>query len=536
MKKILKASIAFNKIGFALCLVFSLVLYASFSWAEVITVHCGESIQTAINNAESGDTVYVLPSDVEPYTCIYDEDITMEAGVDLLGADKKTTIIQGYIVGKSETTLDNFTVTDDGSVSAKLYECLSGDNVNIKNCAFKVDTNRYDYYGIHLYDVTSGEIANNSVNIDSTNSKVTGINISGSGVVCTNNNLYIKGVDEVEGLNYSGTAHIVKNNIIKTDASGSAAAVIGNDELDIDYNLLFGSIGGNVDLLIGNLLGVDPIFDPAVFDPGNSLLPILATSPAKCAADPTNSLYAMGLTDIGTYDSSVVLKDIREIQARINKAQPGDTVFLRPGTYTILGNWGRGWPSFTQCNGKRAIYSHDLLINKNITLKAVDPDPDHTVIDFEELNRTYPHFSHSISIMDGRYYYGDRYYGYGGFNTVNDVTIEGITIRGRCYGSETIRIWIPIVVNTGLNTGYGYVQQTSGYWAYFSTSRVKAPIYNFSEKLTLRNCKILSETSGVSIYTFLRTTVDEDGYTCDNRAGGLITESNSYASSFRCPY
>jgi hypothetical protein len=153
------------------------------------------------------------------------------------------------------------------------------------------------------------------------------------------------------------------------------------------------------------------------------------------------------------------------------------------------------------------------MINKNITLKAIDPNPSNTVINLGS--------SRSISIMDPHYYRGyQTYYNIytnnNGFTTVNDVTIEGITITGTCIGSgititgtcigsESVRVWIPGTrVQTGYGqTGYGSYEETGGHWAYFTSSNVTSPIYNFSRKLTLRNCKILAKSNaGHSIFTW----------------------------------
>lgn len=106
------------------------------------------SIQNAIDNASSGDTVFV-------YTGIYYEHITINKLINLIGEDRDNTIIDGGGSGRviysygSDVTIKEFTV-QNGSNSAgtsknSCIEVLARDNticdINIKN----------SYYGIHLF-------------------------------------------------------------------------------------------------------------------------------------------------------------------------------------------------------------------------------------------------------------------------------------------------------------------------------------------------------------------------------------------------
>jgi hypothetical protein len=475
MKMSIKTRRAFNKMGVLTgALLFTFFLSASPLRAGELRIVPDDYtyIQDAIGAATSGDIVFVKDTYAEV------ENITMADGVDLIGDDKTTTTIQGSITGAANTRLVNFKIVDDGTLGPTLYNVPSAaDDVRIINNIFVVDTSVHDYSVISLSNVT-GEIVNNAVTITSTGTNVAGINISGGEILCMNNNLSIEGTGAVQGLVYVGAAHTIESNVIKTSAGGTA--VTGTDAVDIDYNLLLGKVEGDANPLIGNLLGVDPVFTP-----GDPSLILQETSPGIDAADPTHPLYAKGVTDIGVYDISDSVKDIREIQNEINAASPGDTVFIEPGTYTFDFLPPRARMQSFDYSPTHYIYSYGLMINKNITLKAIDPNPDNTVIELG---------SRSISIMDPRYYYGYRSYHSvyqqdNGWNTVYDVTIEGITITGAGGGREMTRVWIQDTA--GYYTGYGYTPPT-GHWAWFSAT-VAAPIYNFSKKLTLRDCKILAK-------------------------------------------
>jgi hypothetical protein len=214
------------------------------------------------------------------------------------------------------------------------------------------------------------------------------------------------------------------------------------------------------------------------------------------------------------------IKDVKEIQRLVDEAEPETIVYIEPGIYRFI-------EPVTQHifdHGKLRVYSRDLIINKDITLKAIDPDPDNTVIDLAG------DFSHSISIMDPNYYQGSHRYSTTGFDNVNDVTIEGITIDGECRGRETVEIWVVDEViqteygETGYGqTGYGYKE--IGHWATVTSANVKSPIYNFSQGLTLRDCNILSTNrNDGSIYTWRDTElILEDTYV----EGDIVRERTS---------
>ena len=536
MKKSMKMTnrIAFNKIGFVACVVLlSVVLGTSLSWARTIIVPDHYStIQAAITAATVGDTILVRAG-------AYSGSITMKAGVNLIGEGKETTTwtVSGTITGASNTKLEGFKIINGN------YTCSSCSNVKIQNNAFVIATNA-NYTAVSLTNVTSAEIVNNSVKVKSTkaaSSTLKGINISGSSVLIANNTLSLESLDVVQGLAYTGTTHSVKNNIIKTSSTGDpdggapvkAQAIYtgGTDTLELKYNLLVGKIDETkVGFKVGNIIGADPCF---VVD--DDFLTLQVKSPAIDAGDPTYYLYAMGVKNIGVYNAAGIVRNIKEIQNLINAALPGETVYIPVGIYSFsLLKWNE--ILLSSSSPVSTVYSRSLVINKNITLKALSLDPDKTVIDlsreitgsgtytpggiYDEQGNLY--LEQCIAVMDPYYYGGSCIYSANGFNTVNDVTIEGITIKvkdGLFNASETVTVWVQ---DKPVYTGYGY--QQTGHWASFTQGKWLSPIYNYSKKLTIKNCKIPTKNSdGYSIYTWLNTQVVLQG--TNSILGNTLTET-----------
>lgn len=99
------------------------------------------SIQTAVDNAQDGDTIFV-------HSGTYSESITISKGVKLVGEDRWTTMIDGSGNGKviqitgSGASVSNLTIMDSGSSSGSQYAYDSGiqvaaDRVTVRGCVFK---------------------------------------------------------------------------------------------------------------------------------------------------------------------------------------------------------------------------------------------------------------------------------------------------------------------------------------------------------------------------------------------------------------
>jgi YVTN family beta-propeller protein len=176
----------------------------------------------------------------------------------------------------------------------------------------------------------------------------------------------------------------------------------------------------------------------------------------------------------------IVIRDGKEIQRLINEAEPETTVDIEPGIYRLT--------------TRARVYWTPLVIWKNITLKALDSNPDKTIIDLD---------MNTIDIHDKTHYSYMCSYSSDGFANVNDVTIEGLTIKGMTSGIETARFWVPHYEQTA----YGQ-RRTGGHWAYY-TSWNKNPINNYSQNLTIKDCKITNNrgSTASALYTWERTAV-----------------------------
>lgn len=122
--------------------------------SEVLTVDDNGSanytkIQSAIDNASAGDTVYVN-------TGIYYEKVTLNKPIKLIGEDREKTVICNpsliVYVNTTEATIKNFTITG-GEISVYLYNT---NNINISNCRVSYATK----HGIYFRESSKNTITN----------------------------------------------------------------------------------------------------------------------------------------------------------------------------------------------------------------------------------------------------------------------------------------------------------------------------------------------------------------------------------------
>ena len=103
--------------------------------AQTFNVHKGESIQASIDQAQTGDTVYINAG-------TYYEHISLKAGVVLKGEDKKTTVIDGgydsgspVIRALGDNVIENLTITGakdtQGQISGAIR--IEGDHVTVRD-------------------------------------------------------------------------------------------------------------------------------------------------------------------------------------------------------------------------------------------------------------------------------------------------------------------------------------------------------------------------------------------------------------------
>ena len=159
----------------------------------------------------------------------------------------------------------------------------------------------------------------------------------------------------------------------------------------------------------------------SVFTPGIHEIQLKA---ANDNLDVTLSSEPFTITVLAVRDSSV-------IQAALNAAPIGGTVMIDPGVY---------------------VFSSDLLIKRNVTIKALDPNPDHTIFKLG---------NYRIFIKDGQFYNQNEVY-YQLLKYLNNVVIDGVTIRG------------------------------------YRGTHTEGAIQNYSGGLTLRNCKII-DNQGIRV-------------------------------------
>jgi len=147
---------------------------------------------------------------------------------------------------------------------------------------------------------------------------------------------------------------------------------------------------------------------------------------------PPIEIEVIAKDELGNEGSDImVLRNSREIQAAIDGALPGETISIEPGIY---------------------IFTSDLRVTKNIKIEASDTNVDKTVLRLGD---------YCIFVKDIQFYGQNEYY-YQLFKYVNDVTIDGVTIKG-----------------------------------YRGQSREGA-IQNYAGKLTLKDCKII-DNEGIKV-------------------------------------
>ena len=130
------------------------ILYVGGSGANNYT-----SIQSAINDASNGDTIFV-------YSGIYYENIVINKRINLIGENRDTTIIDGNNAGDvvnitaDRVSIEGFTIRNSGGDwSNSGVKIFHANNSSIYNCNI---SNNYD--GIGIEDSSNNEIYNCNIN------------------------------------------------------------------------------------------------------------------------------------------------------------------------------------------------------------------------------------------------------------------------------------------------------------------------------------------------------------------------------------
>jgi nitrous oxidase accessory protein len=119
-------------------------------------VDCYDSIQSAINDAISGDTIYVF-DDSSPYF----ENIIVDKSLNIIGENKETTIINGrnngnvVYISADGVNISNFTIQSGGNNAGIVIN--SDENFIINNYFFN------HYYGIKISSAHYNKIENNNI-------------------------------------------------------------------------------------------------------------------------------------------------------------------------------------------------------------------------------------------------------------------------------------------------------------------------------------------------------------------------------------
>ncbi len=120
--------------------------------------HPYQNIQSAIDDANNGDTVFV-------YSGTYYENVVVDKSIELTGEDRNTTIIDGsgtgYViyVTADTVTVNGFTIQNSGIGSERAGICIINNNILISN---NIISNNED--GIRLIDSEYTEISSNILN------------------------------------------------------------------------------------------------------------------------------------------------------------------------------------------------------------------------------------------------------------------------------------------------------------------------------------------------------------------------------------
>jgi parallel beta-helix repeat protein len=147
-----------------LCLSITTILQNNITPANAapstLIVHNGESIQEAINNASSGDIIYVLSG-------TYQESIVINKSITLIGENRENTIIDGGGIGNvisiqaSDVNISGFTMQNgDPRVGCGIYVELAR-NVVISNNNIKTN-----YVGIQMVFSSWNRICENTISVN----------------------------------------------------------------------------------------------------------------------------------------------------------------------------------------------------------------------------------------------------------------------------------------------------------------------------------------------------------------------------------
>jgi len=168
------------------------------------------TIQEAINNATSGDKVFVRVG-------IYHEHVIVNKSVSLVGEDKDSTIIDGNETGNvisimaSNVSIKDFTIKGSGM---HLYDSgISVDHSSGNDISHNVITNN-NYDGISFHSSSSNVVSGNVI----TNNNYDGISFYSSSSNVVSGNVITNNYDGISF--YSSSSNVVSGNVITNNYDG----------------------------------------------------------------------------------------------------------------------------------------------------------------------------------------------------------------------------------------------------------------------------------------------------------------------------
>ena len=113
-----------------------------------------QSIQKMINNASTGETIYISSG-------TYYENIIVDKSISLMGEDRNTTVINGgggnaVLITADNRTFEGFTVINKDTI-----ETTIGININANNTTIKNNTISSNIYGIALNQSSTYHLQDN---------------------------------------------------------------------------------------------------------------------------------------------------------------------------------------------------------------------------------------------------------------------------------------------------------------------------------------------------------------------------------------
>lgn len=230
------------------------------------------TIQEAINESNSGDTIYI-------YEGTYIENIVINKSISLMGENKDTTIIDGNSTGDvlhvtaESVTITGFTITNSGSDWGD-----AGIELHItQNCYIVNNIVTDNYYGIFFhYSSENNEISKNEIS----SNYADGVYFTHSdGNVISNNDLF----DNDYGIQISrSNANVIDHNTLSNNdgdginlESSNDNRVANNTVLSNDDGLSMNSSSDNIiekNTIFGNEEGIQISYSSANVIDGNSVL------------------------------------------------------------------------------------------------------------------------------------------------------------------------------------------------------------------------------------------------------------------------